>query len=507
MTHEHPPSLPLGAVTALASGRPCLHAPADDEAGVRAITAALHALFGPLPQLDVIEPADDEPFEVRVELPGLTPSQWLAASRALPDASLAPAPHPGLREAIDSGVLIPEVIRADGVSAQALIDAETGGPLRPERLRTRVPEDEPDLAALAAELVDAVRSVDPGIALRSDRGPDTVQPFVHPHTGRYGVEVHLDGVEREDLGGDIVLQRRADVLQAIGGVIAARANHERLALAPDVWWEPVFGLRFLLWVVGPPAAARPGDSDLAAAWPAVDAFLPAWSTLFDRLELAVVTEPVDHDTVVLAVAALAETLVVPLSGGRPRWVRLDGRPAFAACWDAPLVAGVDDAVAAIRALPGVRAVRAAPAGPYGFQDWSTADVAWWPMADGFALRLHDGRTDRDALPMVAPREPTLRDGAAMDALIAACAHLPEDASGLRAVEDGSGRAGLELSLPREVYQPEVLRRWLDALGAAASPEPTHAWFVGWRGEQPLAYRFWPHTPDNPPPWGPSPSAG
>ncbi len=503
MTTEDPPSLTLGAVTALATGRPALHVPAADEPVVNAITATLHALFGPLPQLDVIEPAEDEPFEVRVELPGLTPDRWLAASRALPDAILTPAPYPGQREAMDCGLFVPELITGDGVTAQALIDAEAGGLLRPERVRTRVPDDEPDLAALAAEIVDAVRAVDPAITLRSDRGTDAIQPFVHPHTGRYGVEVHLDGVEGAAMAGDEVQRRRVAVLQAIGGVIAARANHERLALAPDVWWEPVLGLRFLLWVVGPPAAARPGDADLAEPWPAVDGFLPAWSTLFDRIEIAVVTAPVDHDEAVLAVANLAETLTVPLSGGRPRWVKLDGEPCFAACWDAPLVAGIDDAVEAIRALPGVRAVRAAPAGPYGFQEWATADAAWWPMSDGFALRLHDARTDRDTLPMVAPREPTSRDATAMDALIAACAHLPEEASGLRAVEDGSARAGLELSLPREVVQPEVLRRWLDALGNAPASEPTHVWFVGWRGDQALAYRFWPHTPDNPPPWGPS----
>lgn len=458
-----------------------------------------------LPQATLLD--EDGALTLRIDLVGPADAvdAQLAAMRRLPDAVAVGRYAPsGTREAIELGTLIAEPIVAESHVAEGWVDAHEGGMLRWERVYTHAPADDPELNALSAAIVAALRPIDAALALQSDRGADQVQPFVHPHTGAYGVEAVVVLPDWDARPGDEVAALRARIVAAVGAALAAPPPPAQIRFSPTMSWEAGAGVTVLAWANGRPATAWPLDDDASAPGPDLEASLPALADQAHQIEVQVVCRPEDHDLVAGRVAEVAPTLAVPLAGGASRFVAWRGEPRFVPTWSAPLVSGLADALAIIEGIPGVEGVRAVPGEPFGFGDWAFADPGWWPCREGWFLRLRDGRRDRDACPHVQPRPPDDRDGEAIMRLIAACADLPEEVGMPEPVEDSEGRPGLRVHLPAECRDPHVLRRWISALGAARIPEGGHLWNLVFRPDAIVALRWWPHQAENPPIWGPGP---
>lgn len=488
------------AEAAIATGWPTLHVHAPDEATLDRALEIVVVVVGPAPQADTIEPSDDgDRWELRVDLPDLDRPTWERLREALDpfDAELRPGVTPGVREAIDLGVLLPEHVIGGGLVAEMWVDAEEGGVRRCERVRTRAAADDVDLTALAMDLLDAVRDVDPAIALQSDRGTDTVQPFVHPTSGRYGVEAFLSGTGWEDRPGDEVFRLREQVIAAIGRVVRDRAGAQ-LRIAPDLGWEAGFGMSVLLWLIGPATSGWPGDGDANDFGPPIDPTAPHLATFAEHVEFQVIT-PAPHEEIAAAVEAIARTSAVPIAGGRPRWLRHAGARACAPVWTAPVVSGIDRFAADLRALSEVHAVRAVPAAPYGFGDWAWSDPSWRAGTARWLLRVRDGRRDRDAFPRALPRDRTSRDELLDELLTTELSFARAPDCGVPTpVVDGAGREGLEIALPG--WREADVAAILTAVGSVVVDDlaPFGTW--GWRRGEGVAQLWWTHDPSHPPAW-------
>jgi len=465
------PLFDLQAQAAIASGWPTLHVFGASESDVLEAREIAIRILGPLPQSDTIEPWDpadpEDQWEVRIDLPDLEAADWGQLRDALQAhglIALVPGVSPGVRACEDRGFRYSEGLTAHGVTADMWLEPD--GVWSPDLARASGADD--DLNDLERELAAAVRRVSPELVFRSDRGPDTISAVVHRSTGRFGIRIHFSEDE-PDL--------RQPILEAVVGVIAARSEH-RVRLAPDIVWDtPLLGFEIGLWFLAPSVSTLPGDA------PAVSS---SWEgDLTDGVEVQVIPRDLsEHAEIAQAVASLAETEGLPLTGALPRWVRRPHGWQFCPVWTAP--SGAD-----LSALRGIYAdVRIVPGQPTGLGEaWLTSDVSWMPADFRCFVRIRDGLSDRDHRVAVVDRRRTPRDAEIEVQAFAALA--VSDAAGViplgpgspaRAVADGSGRPGLEFAFDRKSFTAEPLYRALRALGAI-------------HGDDLSAWALWAHRSD------------
>lgn len=451
--------LPALAVrAALASGWPRLWVSTASELGlIRARTIAT-SILGPLPQADELIPfAPSGSWELRVDLPGLEPLDWIRVRDALAAAGLEgrlePADPLHVTEALDRGWLIGER-HGPGLDARLLIDPE-GGAVRLD-LR-RVAGLDPALEELEAQIVARIRAVDPALQLRSDRGPDTLVPVVHRPTGRVGIELDLGR------GG---WSQRGVVLAELAALAVARADHPVLQLAADAHLDTrLGGLQIVLWLVAPPATPLPGDGGIEGG--VSTALLEALrgGALFEDLELHVLPhDAAAHDEVVSAISKIAEA--AGWLGGPPRWVEGPQGLRFCPTWR--LSRDQLQPVLGLGQGPGVAGIRIVPGEPSGLAEgWPIIQPSWRWAGARCLVRLRDARTDRDLLERVEERSATPQDHEIADRL--------EGWS--RPVVDRRGRPGLELIAGPEVASEAGLRALLQEMSAVDHPAllPTGTW--------------------------------
>lgn len=454
---SHEPLHDLLAQAALGTGWPTLHAMAPDEGVLHRLRAALEGVLGPLPQAEVLVPWAEEPWELRVDLPGLTAERWERVRGLSADVVLRPGLRPGPRVAEDEGVRLRDALEVDGIEAVLYADEE--GALAPDLAWPRRADAE--VEALEAELAEAVRSVDPALAFRSDRGPDTVAPVVHRSTGRFGVQVSFDAGSAE---------HRDALLAAVGKVVRARARHPRLRLAPDLLWDVrLDALQLTTWIVGPAADALPGDDLVGPGLTPEDPTgLLVDPSQCEELEIQVLPAgPEVHDAVVHRVLQAFGGEAWP--GGPPRWLRTSSGWHFVPTWRAlreDVGPQLLDRLRALAGVGGVDGVRLVPGEPAGLGEaWRWADPAWTWAGRRCFLRVRDGLSDRDRLPAADDRRGTPRDVE----LAAAVQRATPLVRGGRPIVDGAGREGLEIVLDPRTFAEEPLRSALRALGEVDHP--------------------------------------
>lgn len=468
----------LSEAAALASGWPVLELEAASEADLDATLAALQEILGPLPQADIVEPwDDDEPYQVFVDLPGLSPEDWARVQDGVPAARLVPGSRPHEREAADLEQR--GIERLDGdVSATMAFDLLEGGVLGPDLTRRPAAVDA-EIVALEAELTEAIREVDPALGFLSDRGPDTITPVLWRSTGRFGFELAFPGVTPDP-------ERRAELLAALGRVVAARADHPVLRLAPDLKFDVRAGLSFVLFAIGPAAPGLPGDGPWRS-------WIPVDEGLLASAEVEVLVPADEHDAAVLAVTDLAREN--GWIAGRSRWVRVDGVWRFVPVWHAPLVpAELPDHG---RFVPGVA---------LGLEDrWTVLQPYHHVGSTRTITRLRDGRSDRDWLRRVAGEKVGDLHRPLMDALERTKPLFPglaETLGAIRGVRDITGRLGAEIRLNHRAEREKSFRVALDAIGGVDVPGWASVAWVGFRSDGPVVqlWRVEAGDHDVPPEW-------
>jgi hypothetical protein len=451
----------LAAAAAIASGWPVLEVEPSSEADLDATLATLERFFGPLPQADIVEPWDDEPFAVIVDLPGLTSDDWALLRAELPDARLVPGPRPHEREAVDLQQRGVEVLAGDVAAAMAF-DLVEGGILGLDLAR-RSGVGDPELPALEAELADAIRSVDPSLSSISDRGPDTVTPVIWRSTGRFGFELSFPGQTPEP-------EVRLALVNAVASVLRARADHPTLRLAPDVRFDVRAGFSLVVFAIANAIPPLPGDGPWRS-WVPVDEGLLAGA----EVELNVDAD--HHEAGVHEIAPLAEAH--GWVGGRARWVRIDGgRWRFLPVWHAPLApTPLPDAA---RYVPGVA---------LGLEDrWAVVQPLYHVGICRTIVRLRDGRSDRDWLrrvagePITDAHRPLIAELERMKPLVPGFA---ETLAAIRGIRDITGRLGAEVRLNGRAERESGFRAAMEALGQVHVDGWASVGWVGFRSEGPL----------------------
>lgn len=333
--------LSLWLAAAVASGWPVLRA-RGPRALVEGVLARIEAACGPLPQAIVDEPWDEGDWALEVALPGWNAEDCaVLADVAGPGCWFTPGPRPDVAEAIERGIRDDEHDALGPVVARRPLGAALPSVSRSARV-------DPELLALEAEVVAALRAVHPELQTWSDRGPDTVAAVVDPSTGRFGVMVSLLSDVFAPLDGLELAALRRAILQALAGCVVARADHPALRLAPDPWWwTPLEGLDVALWAIGP---ARPVWAFEVGEGVTPDAHgRAALARSGDPLRVIVVPaspagfEPLCHEG-----AAVAEA--VGAGGGPGEWVRHGGRWCFAPSWSVDEADRLEEVVAAFAAL-------------------------------------------------------------------------------------------------------------------------------------------------------------
>lgn len=489
------------AEAAIASRWPTLHLLVADEATAERAEAVLERALGALPHGEILEPGDDGPWELRVDLPDLSLDALDAIEAAL-DAAGLPAPlivpgePPARRAALDTGALFADTVVVDGVEwRQWLLADGTPAPLDVVR-RSGV---DAEVVALERELAEAIRTVDPRLVFETDRGPDTVDPIVHRPSGRFGVLATLGRDTLEPF--DDLDALRQGLCAALAGVIRARVDHPRLRLAPDPFRDERWGWGFGLWISAWSVAPSPGDAPIGPGrWPRGEIVDPAFAGLFDAIELqAVPATADDHLAVALSGAdAAADTGATPAS---PRWVRAPGW-VFAPTWRCPpeRIGEVLPRFAAVDAY----AVRAVPADPIGLEDLGDlVDSAWHVGELRWIGRLRDGRTDRDLAPRWHGRTATDRDLRLIDELRRLAAVFPgaaEGIAGTRPVGDDAGRRAVEVNLTPATAAEPVWRAVLDVIGLCETPGLADVALVAQLVDGPRAWVLWDEPVTGPPVW-------
>ncbi len=503
LSPDHPLAA-LQAQAALATGWPTLHVYGPSEAAVVEAQDAAVAQLGPLPQADIIAPWDehdpDEPWELRIDLPGLSADAWPPLRDALAelgwDAGLLPGLTPGARAAGDQMRRECEPLLAHGLVAELWFDAEHGGVVAPELVPH--PTDAA-IIDLQAEFVQAVRSVRPGLVFRGDRGDDSLASVCDRRTGRRAVVLSFS-TDQVDAPHVDVQELRQALWAAIAEVVHARSTHRELRLAPDVLWDTRLGLAFTVWLVCPPAGTLPGDPVVEeGVWPAdVEGLAAGTGDIVGSVEVQVVPAG-DHDAAVAATGQLIQEGDLDWLGALPRWVRTASGVVFTPVWQAApqRAAALARAVAALAEHDAVHAVRVVPGEPTGAEElWLTMDPAWWLASARCFVRWRDGVPDRDRLEPAAERERSPDDERLARAILGALKGrglpLPQGDAPMigRPIRDPGGRDGLELSFDDErCLDAKGLAKLLAALGRTRAPDVSTVHPVAFRGNT-LVVRFW-----------------
>ncbi|MFT7519208.1 MAG: hypothetical protein ACI9MC_001348 [Kiritimatiellia bacterium] len=507
-----PSTHPLAALqtrAALYTGWPVLHAFADDEATILKAQATLQDALDGCPQSDVIEPWDpsdkEDRWELRAVLPGLTTSTWAALTTALSadlqaTPTLVPGVAPGTMEAQDQQAIVSDAIEGDPLTALLWSATEQGGSTPPDLV------EEPGDAVgglIAADLVSAIASVAPKLTTR-----DLVAFVRNRNSGRRGIQLNVPFDLLDGVSGDQLLRLREDLLDAVAQVVVRRAESEH-ALAPDIGWDPRWGLTFLLWRVDSRGPSLPGDSPIGnGITPPVERLAP-WIAGIDgrygALEIQVVPRTdADHTDVVQHCIDAAEG--TELVGGMPRWIPardgLSVRPAFVPTWrcsmqHAPILG---DWLRQVQANPSVLGVRVVPVEAAGLEEQGPfLDPCWLWMGDTYIVRLRDGALQRDRLVRTRTRDHVGRDRLAQSLLAQVLARVPQavEMEGrhlVRTMADDSGRQGLELRLTSDLLEaPQQLAWILQNLAALPLPDATSVIELALPTTGPLLRWWYRHT--------------
>ena len=400
MEFHCPDNVALWAAGALTSGWPVLRCTAPDEVALTALLDRVVDVLGALPQAVIDEPWETEaPWFAWAELPELTAEDWVRLTVACPEVWLVPGLSPGAERAEAHGWAERERIECGDVQADQWIDRSGVGSAPPELTRLGGPDEA--VQALERQLVEAIRTVDPALQPRSDRGPDTVAPVVARSSGRVGLWLSLGAESFANLAGDTIRPRRQAIIDALAKLILNRAEHDSLRLAPDLaWWSPLGGLDLVLWLITPTMPASPGNS---AVQPGVDADV-ACTDAFPVAEIQLFPDTLGHhDTLVMSALAFAEEAGV--DGGVCRWIPGETGWHFAATWQADAKVDTETFAEKLGTLPHAYAVRVVPGEPLGLEEhWPCANPVWRRGMGSWFLRVRDGRQDRDRLPTAGPRE-------------------------------------------------------------------------------------------------------
>ncbi|MBT3219144.1 MAG: hypothetical protein HN348_08640, partial [Proteobacteria bacterium] len=315
----------LRDMAGLCSGWPTLHVYAPQEMIIHRALKLVESALGQLPQAELIEPWDlagdeqEEPFELRIDLPDLSASSWEGLRAQLEaigvEIELVPGMSPGARYCDDTGLMVTDEVIFGDVVARRHFDGEKEEELVLKVMRQFPEEPDAELLRLERDLADAVRSVKSELFFRTDRGMDTVQPVVHRGTGRVGVQV--------DFVDDLDSQQ--EILAVVADLICRRADDETVRLSPDLLFSTRLGLQLTLWFISPPAEVYVMDEVIAAGsspcTKALSSLLGDVAGLGWGLELQVVPEETGlHRQVVTKLGELARDSSVELYGSAPRWL-------------------------------------------------------------------------------------------------------------------------------------------------------------------------------------------
>jgi hypothetical protein len=445
------PLFDLQTLHAVVSRRALLRIDGVDEAAAAAIGEALAPLLPSTDALTLLVDANDRPVALLAALADLDLGRALAFSAALADQGLpwqlTPRELPGVERAREHGRIIEERLEANGLTAVRASVPDRDLVLRPDA--AALPARAPAVRALVGELREALR--DAG----GDLPDDAARVTVSRGAGQVGLRLSPVGLTV------------ARAWEAVTAVIAARAAHEHLRLAPSARWDdrlgPELELPLLLAsAAGLPLPGPPGDLLLPGALAAeVELHLPAGAE-----------PPAD---------------AWPAEGLEP-WALHDPRPFTA--WR----------VAALTTAPH-GALRALPAVPAGLED-RAEDLSVLPYRSGrrWVVRAHDDLLDRDLVEVAAPRAPEPRDQALADHLAEV---LPDgvvaEATGdrwLTPMHDTTGRLGLALHLDGAA----CVNGWADLLAALdrlADASPTEPMITAGWGKATLTVHVWYPTPGDP----------
>ncbi|TVQ91552.1 MAG: hypothetical protein EA397_09425 [Deltaproteobacteria bacterium] len=464
----HDPLDDLRADAALHSTWPLLEIARSTEAEALEALALVEEAVGPCPQADLLEPWElAEGFHLRIALPGLNQERWGALRAQIPDAVLRPGPSPGMLEAIDQHVVLPEVLDVQPLPATLWALTEGDGLRIPD-----LTDDDPDpiTASIASELVAAVHGVSPELV----QHPADCASFVrHRPTGRRGLRITLPHAVLEGLGGQALHQLRLDVTRAIGQVVLRRAASAH-RLAPNLSWDPRFGFGVLVWRIGALGSRLPGDATLQHPLeprrPELREAVRALLGRADQLEIQVCPSS-DHDRAAMAIAEGAQGL--PIHGGPSRWLRAP-TPTFCPTWRLQ-TQDLDAVLPWIDALqnhPHVDRARVVPVAPPGIEGLDPfLEPRWQRFGTRWVVRWRDATRDRDAMVLARPRDPSPEDRQARSALVEALQRVPGLLSAEHApspILDSAGRHGLRIRLPAQM--PSWGLGWV--LGAiATAPTP------------------------------------
>ena len=468
---------------ALVSAWPVLHVfTATEDALLEARERAEDAL-GPLAQADEIAPwdeeDDEEPWELRIALPGLRGADWNRLSAVLADFSpiLVPGQSPGITNAIDGQQRDADVLEAGGLTAHLWFNADDGGVVGPELdSLTSL-----DVSHLASPLVLAMQAHGVNLPLFSDQGADTLEAVIDRSSGRVGIRGFIPAEYVDPLDGDALMATREGLVGALGDLIRGQASAP-LALAPDLLWDTRMGLGFVVWTLQPSQPILPSDTlfaeGLTPSPDALGALLRGARGLCDHFELQVWTD--EHELTVMEVAAQLPIEELGFVGGPPRWILTDEGPRFALVWlvDPTLDAAVLGlALLKLSTLDEVRGARLVPSQLARTGDaWQQCDPTWWVRGSRCFVRLRDGLPDRDRWMPGEERKRSEQD-AKVEAALGLALLRREDLPRLEAHEDGllrpvriGDRDAAEVRFGSGTTpSPDELERLFDALATVRSP--------------------------------------
>ncbi len=457
----------LAAQAAIAMRWPTFHGFALTETELDALRADVEAFLGALPQSDVIEPweEDGEPWELRIDLPDLTPDEWVPLFEHLTsleaDFLLVPGVPLMVQHAEDQGWFSRDRLVGGGVWADVWREAESDEVIARRWMR-RLSAEDPALGALAGELTEAVRRVSPDLQFRSVQGDDLVQPIVHPATGRFGVELSFSAETPDRLADPVV---RSEILCAIADVVEAHRRDPQIRLAPDLAWDPRFNLTVVLWFIAPAVEPLFGDQPwtprLQSCRPSLDGL---GSQVRDVEWQVLPKDPAKHEASAVEAADKLALSGVLAAGGMPRWLRTDRGWSFAPVWRFEVGKTETSLWEQIPEVKGARGWRLVPGCPRGLDEiWGQLEPRWVVSENLWFFRAWDPVRELDWEIAVEEREAEEWDSQVVDTLDAATGGWE-----LQPIRDSAGRRGLEAELALTGGESEFFAT-LERAGRASHP--------------------------------------